>query len=130
VDLRERAEGARFADAHFVAALDLALDLALDRQLAAEGALELAIARGAAEQPARHRDPASGRDHGRLDALPDRDLEPAVLVLQLGNLDRRLALAADVDEGDLGPDPDDQALDRLSPVEPLRLGRRLEHRGE
>ena len=66
----------------------------------------------------------------RLDAVAHRDLELAVGVLQLGDLDRRFALAADVDEGHLGPDRDDGALDGLPCLEALRLERRLEHRGE
>ena len=54
----------------------------------------------------------------------------AVVVLQFGDLDRRLALAADVDERHLRPDRDDRALDGLALLDALRLDRRLEHRGE
>ena len=130
VDLRDRAEGALAGDAHFVAALDRLFDLAFDRQTGAERVFELPRGRGPARQLPGERQPARGRHHHRLDAVADGDLERAVVILQLGDFDRGLALAADVDERHLRADRDDRALDGLAPLEALRFDRRLEHRGE
>ena len=113
VDLRERAEAALPADADFVSALDLLLDLAFDRQAGAECVFELTIGRGAARQLPGQLQPARGRDHHRLDAVADGDFDIAVIVFQLGDLDRRFAFAADVDEGHLRADGDDSAFDGL-----------------
>ena len=88
------------------------------------------VGRGAARQPPGERQPSLGRHHHRLDAVADGDLERAVVVLQFVDLDRGLALAADVDERHLRADRDDRALDGLALLEALRLERRLEHRGE
>ena len=118
-------------DADFVAAFDLAFStLPSTGRPRAERVLELPLRRGAAHQLARQRQAAGGGDDHRLNAVADRDLELAVVVLQLGDLDRRLALAADVDERDLRADRDDRALDGLAALDALRFDRRLEHRGE
>jgi hypothetical protein len=66
----------------------------------------------------------------RLHAVADRHLDVSLVVFQFGELDRRLALAADVDERALGPDRDNRALDRLPGLEALRFDRGLEHRGK
>ena len=60
----------------------------------------------------------------------DGDLEIALVVLQLVDLDRGFALAADVDKRHLRADRDDRAFDGLTPVDALRLVRSLEHRGK
>ena len=130
VDLRHRAEGALAGDAHFVPALHDALDLAFHREAGAERVLELPVGRGPPRQLPGERQSPRGRHDHRLDAVADRDLESAVVVLQLGDVDCGLALAADVDERDLRADRDDRALDGLPLLEAPRLARRLEHRGE
>ena len=130
VDLGERAEGALAGDADFVAALDRLLDLAFDRQAGAVGVLELALRGGVADALARQHDAAARRHDHRLDAVADRDLDVALVVLELLDVDLRLALAADADEGDLRPEPGDDALDGLAALEAARLDRRLEHRRE
>ena len=101
--------------------------LAFHRQAGAERVLELLVGRGAARKLPRERQPAVGRHHHRLDAVADRHLEHAVGVLQLGDVDLRLALAADVDERHLRADRDDRAFDGLPSLEAPRLKRRLEH---
>ena len=130
VDLRERAEGALAGDADLVAALDRLLDLAFDGQPGVERVLELALGGGVADALARQHDAAAGRHDHRLDAVADRDLDVALVVLQLLDVDLGLALAADADEGHLRPEAGDDALDGLAPLEPARLDRRLEHRRE
>ena len=60
--------------------------------------------------------------------VADGDLERAFVVLQFGNLDQGLALAADVDERYLRADRDDGAFDGLTPLDVFRLARRLEQR--
>ena len=128
VDLRERAEGALARDAHFVSALHRALDLAFDGQTGLKRVLELPRRRGSERQRARERQPAHGRHHHRLDAVAGGDLEVALGVPQFANLDRGLALAADVHERHRRADGHDGALDRLTLLEALRLERRFEHR--
>ncbi len=54
----------------------------------------------------------------------------AVGVLQLREIDLRLALAADVDEGHLRAKRDDGALDGLATIESAGLDGRFEHRRE
>ena len=128
VDLRERAERALTRDPHFVTALDLPLDLPFDRETGAERALELPLGCGSPHQLAGKGQSTRRRHHRRLNAIAHRDLEIAVVVFQLGDLDRGFALAADVDERSLGPNRDDRALECLPRLEPLRLDGRLEHR--
>ena len=130
VDLREGAEGALAGEPHFVSALDRALDLALDWQPRAVRVGQLLIGDVAARQLPGERQPAGCRHHGRLDAIADRNLDEAVGVLQLGDVDDRLALAADVDECHRRPDGDDGALDGLTLVVLPGLRGRREHRGE
>ena len=130
VDLRERTEGALAGDGHLVAALHLALDFSLNRQAAVERVLELTKRGGAPRQLARQRQAAGGRDHHRLDAFADHDLDIPVGVLQLRDVDRGLALATDVDERHLRPDGDDGPLDGLPSLEALRFQRSFEHGGE
>ena len=117
VDLRERTERALAGDAHLVAALHRPLDLAFHGEAGLEGVLELALRGGVAHALAREHDAAAGRDDHRLDAIADRDLDVAVGVLQLREVDLRLALAADVDERHLRAEGDDGALDGLAPLE-------------
>ena len=69
--------------------------------------------------------PVGGDNHG-LNAVADSHFEPAVRVLQLGEIDLRLALPANVHERDLGSDRDDPSLDGLSSLEAPGLGGRLE----
>ncbi|MGC4083383.1 MAG: hypothetical protein QM736_15050 [Vicinamibacterales bacterium] len=52
VDLRERAEAARSADADFESALHFALDLALDRQSGLPRVFELFVGHSPAREPA------------------------------------------------------------------------------
>jgi hypothetical protein len=130
VDLRRRAERTLAGDAHLVPALHHAFDFALNRQARLEGVLELSRGRSASRQFPRERQPGAGRHHDRLDAVADRDLERPILVFQLVEFDRGLALAADVDERDLGANRDDGALDGLAILETLGLNRRLEQRGK
>ena len=130
VDLRERAERALPADAHLVSALHVAFDLAFHREPGVERVFELLVGRGPARQPPGKCQPSLGRHHHRLDAVADRDLEHAFVVLQFGNLDQGLALAADVDERHLRADRDDGAFDGLPSLDMFCLARSLEHRGE
>ena len=95
-----------------------------------ERVFELTLRRGPSRQPAGERQPSHGRHHNGLNAVANRDLESALVVLQFGDLDRRLALAADVDKRHLRADPDDPALDGLALLDTLRFDRSLEHRGE
>ena len=130
VDLRDRAEGALARDAHLVAALHRLFDLSFHRKTGVERVFELPLGRGPSHQPPGERQPAHGRHHHRLNAVADGDLEIALGVLQFGDLDRRFALAADVDKRHLRADRDDRALDGLALLDALRLERSLEHRGE
>ncbi len=127
---RHRAEGALAADAHLVSALHGAFDLAFHRETGVERVFELPRGRGPPRQPPGKCQPSLGRHDHRLDAVADRDLENAFVVLQFGDLDQGLALAADVDERHLRADRDDRALDGLTLLDVLRLERSLEHRGE
>ena len=66
----------------------------------------------------------------RGDAVADRRLERTVVVLQLGDVEHRFALAADVDQGHLVADADDGAFDRLAFRETAGSCGRLEQRRE
>ncbi len=121
VDLRHRAEGALMRDSHLVSALDRAFDLAFHRKARVERVFELPIGRGPAGQLPRERDPSPGRDHDRLNAVAGSDFEIAIGVLQFGDVDDGLALAADVDKRHLWTDRDDGALDGLTLLEVRRL---------
>jgi len=103
VDLGQRTEGALAGDAHFVSALHRPLDLAFHGEAGAERVFELPIGHGAARELPGKRQTSLGRDHHRLDAVADGDVEEALVVLQFADLDLRLALAADVDERHLRP---------------------------
>ncbi len=130
VDLGGGAEGALSGDAHLVTALHRPLDPSLDREPRMKGVFELPRARRAARELAREGQPAVCRHDHRVDPLADGDLEDAVLVLQLVELDDRLALAADVDERRVGADRDDRAFDGLPALETLGFDRRFEQGGE
>ena len=130
VNLGQRAEGPLLGDADLVAALVRLLDLAFDGHPGAVRVLELALGGGVADALAGQHDAAAGRHDHRLDAVADRDLDVALVVLQLLEVDLGLALAADADEGHFRPEAGDDALDGLAALEPLGLDRRLEHRRE
>ena len=130
VDLRHRAEGALAGDPYFVPALHDTFDLALHREAGAEGVHELPVGHGPPCQLPGERQSRRGRYDNRLDAVADRDLQGAVVVFQLGEVDCGFALAADVHEGDVRPDRDNRAFDGLALLIVPRLARRLEHRGE
>ena len=95
-----------------------------------ERVLELPVGRGPSRQLPGECQPSRGRHHHGLDAVADRDLDIAIGVLQLLDLDLGFTLAADVHERHFGADRDDRALDGLTPLEALRFEGRLEHRGE
>src|SRR5439155_25897523 len=130
VDLGEWAEGSLTADARLVSALYLAFDPALHRQSGVERVFELPVGRRTAGQPPGKSQPSLGRHDHRLDVVADGDLERAFVVLQFGNVDYGLALAADVDKCYLRADRHDRALDVLTLLDALRLNRSLKHRGE
>ena len=81
VDLRERAEGAQAADAHFIPALDRAFNFALDWKTRVEGVFELPRGRCPPRQPARQGQPAHGRKDDGLNTVAYGGLELAVSVL-------------------------------------------------
>src|SRR4030095_4893354 len=86
--------------------------------------------RGLARPLARQNDAATGRDDDGLNAIADRHLDVAVVVLELGKIDLRLALSSDADEGHFRTECDDGPLDGLAPLKSTRLDGRLEHRCE
>src|SRR4029078_9116213 len=88
----------------------------------------LALRGGVAHALARQHDATARRDDHGLDAVADRHLDVAVGVLQLSEVDLRLALAAYADERHLRAEGDDRAFDRLTALESDRLDGRLEHR--
>ena len=92
--------------------------------------LELLRGRGSERQRARERQAADGRHDHRLDAVAGGDLEVALGIPQLADLDRGLAFAADVHERHRRADGHDGALDGLTLLEALRLQRSFEHRGK
>src|SRR5262249_24554083 len=102
VDLRKWTEGPRTGDAHLVASLDSACHPACHRQPSLECGLQLALRRGVAQAFARQRDATSGRDDDGLNAVADRHLDIAVVLLQFRKIDLCLALASDADEGHFG----------------------------
>jgi hypothetical protein len=79
---------------------------------------------------ARQDDSAPGRDDHGLYAIADGELEAAGFVFQFGNVNLRLALPADADEGDVRPDRRNRPLDGLALLDSTRLDGRLEHRRE
>ena len=127
VDLRDRAEGALSADTDLEAALDRLLDPPLDGEPGPVSVVQLLARGGASGQLVRQLQSAPGGDDDALDDVADLHVEIAVGVDQLLEVDGRLALAPDVDEGDLLADGDDPALDRLAFLEDNRLEGRLEH---
>src|SRR5439155_21008092 len=130
VELRERAEGALPRDTYFVPALHFLLDFSFHGKPGAERVFELTRGRGTSCEPSGKRQPSGRRHDDSLNAIANGDLERAVVVFQLGEVDRRLPLAADADERDLAANRHDRALERLALLDPLRFGRRLEHRSE
>jgi hypothetical protein len=130
VDLRERTERALAGDANLVAPLDLLLDLAFDGKPGAERVLELPDGRRAARELARKLQAAGHRHDHRLDAIADVDLDVAVLVFELGDVDLRFPLAAHVDKRHVRADGDDGPLDGLPFPEAFGLDRGFEQRGE
>ena len=121
VDLRERTEGTLARDAHLVASLDGALDLAFHGEPGLECVLQLTLRRGIAHALARQRDAATGRDDDGVNAIADGYLDVAVVVLELGKVDLRLALASDADESHVRTERDDGPFDFLAPLEPTRF---------
>ena len=130
VDLRERAERALTRNRDLEPALHRPLDFSFHRKTAVECILELPQRRRPSRQLPREGQPSHRGHHHRLNAVADRDLESAVGILQLRDLDRGFTLAADVDERHLRSDRDDGSLDGLPLLETLRFERRFEHRGE
>jgi hypothetical protein len=130
IDLGQRTERALASDAHLVAALHRLVDLAFDGQPGLERVFDLALGGRVAHALAREHDPARGGHDHRLDAVAGRELDVALGVLQFLEVDLRLALAADVDEGHLRTERHNRALDGLAAVELLGLHRGLEHGGK
>ena len=95
-----------------------------------ERVLELPVGRGSSRQLPGEGQPSRGRHHHGLNAVADRDLDVAVGVLQLLDLNLSFTLAADVHERHFRAERDDRALDGLTPLEALRFEGRLEHRGK
>ena len=56
-----------------------------------------------------------------MNAVADGDLDIAIVILQLVDVDHRLALAADVDQRRFRADGDDGAFDGLALLDALRL---------
>jgi len=68
-------------DAHLVAALHFFLDSPFDRQARVERVFELTVGRRAARQPARELQAAARRQHHRVDAVADRDVDDSIFHL-------------------------------------------------
>ena len=130
IDLRERTKRALAGNAHLVPALHDFVHFAFHGEARPERVLELALRSGVTHALAREHDAAACGDDHRLNAIADRHRDLAVGVLQLGEIDLSLALATDVDKGDLRAEPNDGAFDGLAPIELARLDGRLEHRAE
>src|SRR3989449_4289621 len=137
IDLRSRAEGTHAPDLHVVAALVLAGDEALDRDPVRERLLELARDVPAAPGDPLQDDRPRARpviDDGRLDLVALVELHLARRgVAELAELDRRLGLAPDGDEGRRGADgdhapADDVARSDTALTSALSLARREERR--
>ncbi|MFN8640675.1 MAG: hypothetical protein U0802_03065 [Candidatus Binatia bacterium] len=136
VDLRPRTEGAHRADLHLVAALHLRGHQPLDGDAVRQRLLELAGDVAAAADGAfqHHRARAAAVvHHRRLDLVADRQPRRARgRVDELGEVDHRLALAADLDEGAAPAERDHPTAHHLAhrqPLRRLRLARR-QQRGE
>jgi hypothetical protein len=65
-----------------------------------------------------------------VNAVPDGDVQHALVVLQFGDVDDRLAFTAHVNESHFMTDPDEGALDGLAAFDALCLLGRFEHRRE
>jgi hypothetical protein len=102
----------------------------LHGQAGVERIFELPLGCRPARQLAGEGQPADRRHQHRLNAVTDRHLQRAVRVLELGEVDDGFPLPAHVDERDLGTNRHDPAFEGLAVLEPLRLQRSLEHRGE
>ena len=81
------------------------------------GQLERLARLGALEQLARQADLAIGGHHGRLELIPNRDLEDAVFIFQFGAGDDGLAFALHVHEHAVRVDLHDATLDHLAVAE-------------
>ena len=130
VDLRHRAEGALPGDAHLVAALDRSLDLTLYGEVVLECLFDFALGGSVAHALLRQCDAVAGGDDDGLDGIANSDFHVAVGIFQFRDVDLGLALAAHADQGHLGTDRNDRAIDGLTPVEALGPDRGFEHRGE
>src|SRR5215470_6514142 len=117
VHLRERAEPAQAADRDLVAALDHGRHLALDRNTGLSRHRQRLPRLRALPELVREPDLVAGRHDRRLDLVAYGHAKLALPVRQLGALDPRLALAADVDEHALGRDLDDAPFHDLSDLE-------------
>ena len=126
VDLRHRTEATLSGDAHLVSALHFALDLAFDRKARTVRIGQLSVGRRTAHQLPRERQPARGRHDDRLNPIANSHLDHAFVVLQFGDIEDSLALAAHIHEGHRRTDRDDLSLDRLPSVVLCGLMRRLE----
>src|SRR5439155_25319239 len=118
IDLRPRTEGPHPGDLHVVAALVLPRDHALDRDPVRVRLLELARDVAPAARDSLQHDRPRARpvvDDRRLDlvALPEMDLARR-RIAKLAELDRRLGLAADGDEGRRGADRDHPSADDVA----------------
>src|SRR5262249_45490935 len=111
IHLRERAEGAKPGHRDLVAALDHCLNLAFPRKAGLGGDLESFPGLDALEKPVGEADLVAGPHDRGLDVVADSPLHVPVLVSELGTVDQRLALAADVDENRLLPDLEDAPSD-------------------
>ena len=130
VDLRDRTESTLPADPDLVAPLDRLLDTSLHREPGPEGLVQALPRDGSPGELVGELQAADRRNDDGLDPVPDLHLNVAVRVRQLLDVDGRLPLPADIDEGHLASDRDDGPLDRLPlPVE-LRRGRLPQHPGE
>ena len=99
-------------------ALGLGLSYPLARTL---NARKLEVV-GAPLEFARERHAARGRHHRGIQPIAHRHFEYAVFVAQFAQGDGGFALAANVDERDVGPERDDGTVDgraRLEPGRPL-----------
>ncbi len=127
VDLRDRTEGALPADSNFVTPLDRFLDTTLHRESGPERLIQALPRDGPPGELVGELQAADRRDDDGLDGVPDLHLDVALRICQLLEVDRRLALAADVDERDLVSERHDGPHDRFPlPVE-FRRGCFLQH---
>ena len=130
IDLRDRAKRSLATDAHVESALDRLLDPALDGNSHLVRFGQTLPGDRASGQLVRQSQPTGGGHDDPLHDVADLDVEVTVVIDQLREVDRRLALAADVDERDILRQRDDPSFDHLPPLVDHRLERLVEHRGE